>query len=232
MIEIHPERPTPWHKQVWFLSILNALSVFLVVCGHIYLSDAVPDSYFVIGSAVSGAIFGGILGYSVWASDPYFPKNNIFILSLLWGVVLGFITLSVSGVDNSGAMLLTLPIVACPSLGGLIPALLVLLETGRKMGNLFMASLAGIFGAIVIGSVSQSIGININFIILSTLGGGIYGMAFAGLIRRDNIHQMYDDAYEYHLEYERGYMPEGEFVIGDDGELVEVSEVNQQNIKH
>lgn len=219
---------TPFYKRIWFLGILNALSVFLVVYGNLIMVWLIGlPLLFAIGSGVIGAIFGGILGYTVWASANDFPARNIFLLSLIWSIFFGFIALEISSLFLYSWVLSIVPCLLFISLI-IVLGLTLLLLTGR-WGDLFIAGFIGIFGTIFIGLIFQILRLDINFLTFPPISGGIFGVVLAGLIKHDtNNHAEADDssADDYYYEYEHGYMPEGEFVIGDDGELVAVSAIN------
>ena len=214
---------TPWYKHILFLILLNIISLLTIYFLLVFVLKLTLDNTFTFYPLVTsiGAIYGGVLGYTLWATTDNFPVSRALAISTLWAVTL--VSIAFMGI-----------FLLCISVGLLAFAFLVtlgLLEKWDQGWSIFKATFSSIF---IIAIVASYISLDVLDITPVSLAILTYSTTLVYLLKRQNESLRHENAKRAQRQQRQddlsaGLLPEGEYTVGDDGELIPVDEAHNNH---
>jgi len=199
-----------WYQRTRFL-------IFLNVIGFAFACSTLPFAYllnngtlFLISIPLAAGANGGILGFTLWASSTRFPQFRALLISILWGVTPCIIALH--------------PFALCcfPFLAFILT--MVLIKSWSQARNLLEAVLVTISSMVLLGSISTLlVNDNIALGIVLVAGVLIYSVTLPRFLKREQQQQI-----QQH-KLSPNYLPDGKYIIGDDGELIPVDDAQNSH---
>ena len=231
MIEESDNQPTHWSEHILFLILLNivgGIMSFLLMSlpsAGIFDTTSIGTSELIISSTLLGIMDGGILGYTLWASTDDFPQSRAVIITGIWGALLGGMFFTGDYIIFTGC--------GFPVLAYILT--FIALKPGSQVASIvgatFFSIVSWFVSVWIIGKIvpdSNDIG-GIATLLISLI---TYSTLLPYFLKSDNNRHRTQNAEREQRQQLRntlsaGLLPEENYTVGDDGELIPVD--NAQN---
>ena len=227
-----------WYKHTLFLILLNTVSGILFWMGTLmlssvwwyplYLSEGKPHftingQIVSLGAGLLGLLIGGTLGYTVWAKFDSFTQARAVLLAGIWAVAFGCAFFSASFSLYGLFIFSIIAIFATYRVVGAQLHLALTLSAPLTLGTMLLS--LKLLDELLSGQETKVDRPPIWLI------GGIFGVFFTYFIQRaNNAEQRRQQAQQRRDMLAQGLLLADNYVVGDDGELIE-AEGGENHIK-
>ena len=213
-------QPTKWYKHTLFLILLNIIGGVIGIIA--FMSMIFGGGYtlenqttYVSIATLIGMINGGVFGYTIWVTTDNFPQSRVVLISGIWAIALGGVFITSEYFIFSSLILLPL-------------AFLITLERIRSLSitsTLIEVLLVTVSSGVIVAPLSYLVDDIIVLELALVISLFAYSVTLPRFLQTETKRR-YERAQRQQLQNDlsAGLLPEGEYTVGDDGELIPVDD--------